>query len=159
MDTGHTALCLEQISRNTHTGRPLGSAEFTRSLEMKLRRHLAPSLGLKRRHRQMTHRLFWPFDMAFPCVLCTDSGAVPSVPASPLRQKSYGESLVESHISRKRSEMWGTRRSLHGNRVERDVWWRKALINVSACVTHSTSSLCFSAGTCCGEGAGLQEEN
>ena len=41
LDAGHRASCLDQIRRNTHTGRPLGSAEFTRSLEMKLQRQLA----------------------------------------------------------------------------------------------------------------------
>jgi putative transposase len=42
LDAGHTASCLDHIRRNTHTGRPLGSADFTSKLESKLQRHLAP---------------------------------------------------------------------------------------------------------------------
>lgn len=42
LDAGHTASCLDHIRRNTHTGRPLGSADFTRSLELKMQRRLAP---------------------------------------------------------------------------------------------------------------------
>jgi hypothetical protein len=42
LNAGHTASSLDQIRRNTHTGRPLGSADFTRALESKLERHLAP---------------------------------------------------------------------------------------------------------------------
>jgi putative transposase len=37
-----TSSSLQAIRRNTHSGRPLGSAEFTRTLELQMKRPLAP---------------------------------------------------------------------------------------------------------------------
>jgi putative transposase len=42
LDAGHSASSLDQIRRNTHTGRPLGSVDFTRRLELEMQRYLAP---------------------------------------------------------------------------------------------------------------------
>jgi putative transposase len=42
LNAGHDASVLDQIRRNTHTGRPLGSVDFTRRLELEMQRCLAP---------------------------------------------------------------------------------------------------------------------
>jgi putative transposase len=42
LDGGQDAASLDLIRRNTHTGRPLGSVDFTRALELETRRRLAP---------------------------------------------------------------------------------------------------------------------
>jgi hypothetical protein len=45
LDAGETDAGLEAIRQCTHTGRPLGSSEFVKSLEQSTRRQLAPRKG------------------------------------------------------------------------------------------------------------------